>query len=180
MRGVLPVAALVIALGAVDDLASQETPAESPRQREGIALVGIWEPTPVRVGVLIPLSDRWVLRPELGGDAWKVEGSTESWTLLTGASLMRRSAPTDAGFVYTAARLARYVDGYASGTRITGYQYALGAGGHAQLRPVLAVFAEAGVVAVYAEENDATTTIDRSIRIFTRFGFAARRPRRRD
>ena len=142
--------------------------------------MGIWEPSPVRVGVLIPLSDRWVLRPEIGGDALKVEGFTESWTLLTGVSLLRRSEPTDAGFVYALARLARYVDGYASGTRLTGYPFSLGAGGLAHIRPVLAVFAEAGIVSVYAEENDATTTIDRSARVFTRFGFAVRRPRPRD
>lgn len=168
-----------IALGAVPaGIAAQEAAgAGSTLAREGLALVGIWEPTPVRIGVLIPLGDRWVLRPEIGGDAYKVEDSSEQWTLMTGASVLRRSTPTEAGWVYGLARLSRYVDGYSSGTRLTGYQFALGAGGHAHLRPVLAVFAESGIVAVYAEENDATTTIDRSIRIFTRFGFAIRRPR---
>lgn len=180
MRIVLPVAALVFALGAVGELAAQETPPESPRRREGIALVGIWEPSPVRIGVLIPLSDRWVLRPEIGGDASRFANYSSDWSLLTGASLMRRSEPTDAGFVYTVARLVGYVNAYSSGARLTGYEFGLGAGGHAHLRPMLAVFAEGGIVTVYAEENDATTTIDRSVRVFNRFGFAIRRPRSRD
>jgi hypothetical protein len=180
MRMVFPVAALVIALGAVGGLAAQEAPDSGSRRREGLALVGVWEPTPVRLAVLIPLGDRWVLRPEVGGDAFKIEDYTSSWTLLTGASLLRRSVPTDAGFVYGLVRIARYVDGYADGTRLTGYQFGFGAGGHAHIRPMLAVFAESGIVAVYAEENDTTTTIDRSIRVFTRFGFAVRRPRPRD
>lgn len=175
MRTLVAVAMMAFALLA-QDLTAQADPAESRPRREGLALVGIWEPSPVRIGVLIPLGDRWMLRPELGGDAYKIEAFESSTTLLTAVSLLRRSAPSDAGFVYGVARVARYVDEYGDGPRLTGYQAGVGAGGHAHITPILAIFAEAGVIAVYAEEDDATTTIDRSIRIFTRFGFAVRRP----
>jgi hypothetical protein len=179
MRTRLQVAVVVCTLAAVD-LTAQEVPADSRPEREGIALVGIWEPSPVRIGILVPLSDRWALRPEIGGDAYKIEGQAENTTLMTAVSLLRRSAPSEAGFVYGVARVARYVDAYGNGPRLTGYQAGVGAGGHAHVNTILAIFAEGGIVAVYAEENDASTTIDRSIRVFTRFGFAVRRPRSRD
>lgn len=182
MRKVVRVAALVLALGAAGDLAAQESQSEPPRRREGIAFVGIWDPTPMRIGLLVPLSDRWVIRPDLSGDAYDVEGAVESWTLNLGVSLMRRSAPTDAGFVYGSARLGFAFDDYATAanTRLTGYELALSVGGHSHINSMLALFGESGFAMVYAEENDATTTIDRSIRVRTRFGFAIRRPRQRD
>jgi hypothetical protein len=179
MRKLIPIAVIVLALAA-NGVTAQEAPAVTARKSEGMALVGIFEPTPVRLGVLIPLSAKWVIRPELGGDAYNIEGQSTGTTILMAVSVLRRSAPTEAGYVYGMARMARYVDEYGNGPRLTGYQAHLGAGGHAHLKPVLAIFAEAGIQAVYAEEDDASTTIDRSIRVFTRFGFAVRRPRPRD
>ncbi len=130
--------------------------AEAPGERERPSWVIGGAGT---VGMLIPLSARWVVRPEFGTYSRSERGSFSQTNTDIGISLLRRTEPTERGWAYAAFRYGlghdqRYADppSWIHFATVT-------AGAHARLRDRLGVFAEAGLSVRYADQHwDSGTT----------------------
>jgi hypothetical protein len=162
-------------------IASAQVPAPPPSQgeRERWALVGIWAPGLQRIGLLIPLGERVLLRPDIAGEIWSYEGIEEGWLVNPGISLIVRSRPVEKGWIYVSLRSAFRYEEYSTYDYSDWIDaYTLTFGGHSLLTDVLSVFGEAGPSYTY-HESGSDTEIEREYVFVARFGFAIRRPRKR-
>jgi hypothetical protein len=158
--------------------ASAQEPAAAPTapQREGWALVGIFAPGLQRIGLLIPVRERILLRPDIAGHATSYDGS-DDWFANPGISLIVRTRPTEAGWVYVSLRAAYSVDAYWT-RKDWANHFTLTAGGHAKLSPKLSAFGETGIGYTY-DEDGPDDPIYRTYDFVARFGFALSRPPKR-
>ena len=143
--------------------------------REPLALVAF---VPNRVGLLIPLGERWMLRPDFAGGTAKNIYWDQEWAIVAGVSLIRRSRPTDRGWTYAAVRFGISTEqaGSQGPTWVTTHVTATG-GGHAQVRAWLGVFGEAGLAASHFDQGDGYNPIT-EFEIVSRVGITLRRPPR--
>jgi hypothetical protein len=147
-----------------------------PKERERVAIVAI---NAGRLGLLIPLGERWMLRPDIDGSYVRTGEPDGSVRLLTGLSLIRRTAPVQGSWTYAALRYA--VDqrqGYYDDRATVGHALTITAGAHGQFNDWLAVFGEAGAGFTYFPElnvdvGDVTTQGS----LLARIGIAIRKPR---
>lgn len=96
-------------------------------------------------GVLVPLSDRWMLRPDFGANFLLFRPSGDTDLLATGGlSLLRRSAPSDLGWVYSGLRYSVLYDQRHSSEPDVLHVVGFSLGAHVRLTPRLAAFGEAG------------------------------------
>lgn len=77
--------------------------AAAPKERERISLVAI---NAGRLGLLIPIGDHWVLRPDFSGIHYRTGEPDGDTRLNGGLSLIRRSTPRDGSWTYGALRYA--------------------------------------------------------------------------
>jgi hypothetical protein len=164
-----------------DALAQEASAAQAEPEREGWALVGFWAPGLQRIGLLVPLSERLILRPDIRGQVYGFEGIENGWFANPGVSLILRTRPQNSGWVYASLRAALLFQEYEREEYGRSFDYltnafTLTAGGHAHLGPLLSVFGEAGASYSYQEEG-ADVEIYRQYDLVARFGFALRRPR---
>ena len=168
----LPLAtALAASLSA--ELSAQEEATRPPRER--IALVAF---VPNRIGLLIPLGERWMLRPDFTSAKGNRLYWDEEWGVVAGLTLIRRSEPTEEGWTYGALRYGIYVEQLGSQGPVWRTHYVgVTGGGHAQVREWLGLFGEAGVSASFFSQGGGSNPID-EFEVLTRVGIAMRRARR--
>ncbi|MBK7907817.1 MAG: hypothetical protein IPJ78_14835 [Gemmatimonadetes bacterium] len=171
MRQVL----LAIALLLPGDALAQD-PRESPTDRERIAIVAI---SAGRLGLLLPLSERWMLRPDFTTTSFRSGEPNGRTYLLAGLSVIRRSQPTEEGWSYLSARYAIGYDKWYHWDRPT-YSHAITvtAGAHGRLSDWLSVFGEAGAGFAYGPElNPGDGDWTRNVELLSRIGIAVYKPR---
>ncbi len=145
------------------------------QERERIALVA-FGPTLQRVGVLVPLNERWMLRGDIAGSIGRDSGA-EYWEVIPGISLIRRSAPTEQGWIYGVLRYGLHWEKYSGQSPYLVQIGTVGAGGHAQLLDWFALFGEGGAAVTYFEEGaTGSKRVHVTATLITRMGLAIRRP----
>jgi hypothetical protein len=173
-------AALALAgclLGPRAALAQDGAAAPSATEREGWALVGIMAPELHRIGLLIPLTDRVLIRPDFQGNAFSYEGIATGWFANSAISVIIRTRPVDGSWVYASLRATNTVDVHADWEDVS-HSFTLTIGAHARITSLISVFGEAGPAYTY-DEDPPDTSIIRSYDLVARGGFALRRPPRR-
>ncbi|MCE9600806.1 MAG: hypothetical protein K8S21_01155 [Gemmatimonadetes bacterium] len=161
-------AVAVLSTGTADAQVAADT-----TRREPVALVAF---TPNRIGLLIPLGQRWMLRPDYTGSSAVRSYWDEEWSMVAGLTVIRRTPPTEQGWTYLALRygVLRERDGSQGPIYLT--QYLTGSwGGHAQLRDWFGLFGEAGASVSYFDE---TGNVIVEFDIASRVGMTLRRPPR--
>jgi hypothetical protein len=145
--------------------------------RERWALVGIWTPGLKRIGLLIPLGERLLIRPDIQGYAWSSEGISEGWYANPGISVIVRTRPVDGSWAYASLRATQTVDVYEDWEDWSN-SFTLTAGAHATVTRMFGVFGEAGIGYTY-DEDGPDDPIYRTYDFVSRFGFAlSRAPKR--
>lgn len=151
--------------------------APSATERERWALVGIMAPELQRIGLLIPLTDRVLVRPDFQGYAFSYEGIASGWFANPAISLIIRTRPLDGSWIYASLRATNTVDVYEDREDVS-HSFTLTFGAHARITSSLSVFGEAGPAYTY-DEDPPDTSIIRSYDLVARGGFALRRPPKR-
>jgi len=155
--------------------ADAQDAAAPPKERERISIVAI---SAGRLGLLIPLGDRWMLRPDFAVSAYRTGEPESDASLYGGISLIRRSAPTDAGWTYGALRYGiRAWGAYDESPSIT-HALTVTAGAHGHVTDWLAVFGESGAAITYSPELNigaGDVTVEGSV--LARIGLALQMPR---
>lgn len=151
-----------------------------PREKERISVVAI---SAGRLGLLIPINDRWMLRPDLRTFAFSTTdggpGINSDAQVYGGLSLIRRSAPVNGSWVYGSLRygLFWWGDLYGEPGSVT-HALTLTAGAHGRLTDWLSVFGEAGPAFSYAKEiNVGSGDAVRDFDLVSRIGIAMQMPR---
>jgi hypothetical protein len=167
--------ALALAASLIAPLTTQaQEGSQAPGERERWALVAIMAPGLHRIGLLIPLSERVLVRPDFQGYAFGYEGNADGWYANPGISLIVRTRPMDGSWVYASFRATGTVDVY-EGWEDVSNAFTLTFGGHARLAPIFSVFGEAGPSFIY-DEDPPDAYIYRTYNFVARFGFALHRP----
>lgn len=149
----------------------------SPTDRERIAVVGL---SSGRMGLLIPLNERWMLRPDFSGTSLRNTDAELFTNVFAGLAVIRRSAPVDGSWAYGSLRYGIGVrqDAYDDRPSI-GHALTATAGAHAHVNDWLAVFGETGVAFAYNNElNIGLGDATRDFNSTTRIGIAIQMPRR--
>lgn len=112
-------------------------------------------------GVLIPLTSRWLLRPDVTvkATAFRPSGGSDVSGAL-GLSLLRRSTPSEQGWVYAALRYGVTYDQYYSGEPDIAHMGSLTIGAHVRLTDRLGAFAEAGPYVRFWGQETSSGTFD--------------------
>lgn len=157
---------------------AQDT-APPAEERERISFVFF---APNRLGLLVPLGDRWVLRPDLRGNTSYTERELDFGFHELGISLLRRNAPAERSGTYGAARYSLAVaNGNLFDDPYTIHTVSLAIGGHAHVIDWLGVFGEAGPFFSYHQDDRAIgggTRIITQAGLTTSLGVTLRRPSR--
>lgn len=104
-------------------------------------------------GMLIPLSDRWVLRPDIGFSVSEQRTFYSDEHGSVGISVLRRFEPSERGWVFTAARYGvEYAQTNAERPSWS-HTASFTVGALARLRGRVGVMAEAGLMLGYLEQR---------------------------
>jgi hypothetical protein len=111
-------------------------------------------------GVLIPLTGTWLLRPDVAVSATAFRPGETDMTGVLGLSLLRRSTPSEHGWVYSALRYGVTYDQYYSGEPDIAHMASLTLGAHVRLTDRLGAFAEAGPYVRFWDQETSSGTFD--------------------
>lgn len=111
-------------------------------------------------GVLIPLSERWLLRPDLAVKSSAFRPGGDDVSAAVGLSVIRRSAPFEHGSVYTALRYGITYDQYYSNEPDIAHVGSLTLGAQVRLTDRLGAFAEVGPFVRLWDYEVSSGTID--------------------
>lgn len=156
--------------------ADAQDAAAPPKERERVAIVAI---SAGRLGLLIPLGERWMLRPDFTTTSFRSGAPDGRTYLLTGLSVIRRSPPTENGWRYLSARYAfGYESWYHWGRPTYSHAFTVTAGAHGRVNDWLSAFGEAGAGFAYSPElNPGDGDWSRAFDLLARIGLAVSRPR---
>lgn len=148
----------------------------APKERERISVVAI---SAGRLGLLIPVNDRWMLRPDFTTSDFRTGEPDGRTYLLTGLSVIRRSQPSEQGWSYLSARYAFGYENWYYWDRPTyTHAFTVTAGAHGRVNDWLSAFGEAGAGLVYSPElNPGDGDWSRNLDLLARIGIAVSRPR---
>lgn len=148
-----------------------------PMERERSSFIVF---SPGRIGSLIPINDRWMIRPDFGGELWRTGEPASHEVIIAGVSVVRRSAPRDGGWVYGALRYGiEYENANLWDEANLAHIATATIGAHARVLDWLGAFGESGVYFRYFDDawvNDRRINISGGMT--SRIGLALQRPRR--
>jgi hypothetical protein len=169
----------MLAMAVLSARTARAQEASPPPPRERISFVFF---APERLGLLIPLNRRWLVRPDVTGNSFHTDEPRDYLFHEFGVSLIRRGATTARGGMYGA---ARYAIANASGSQFEDpyviHTISLAVGGHGHIIDWLGAFGEIGPFFEYHQDDDATgggTRIITQAGLSTRLGVTLRRPTR--